>query len=131
MIKLSTVLTIACFLITFNASAFDQNVPILSKASVQQMTCPEAVKQLKAKIELGGQLGNSFLQVYEELENVYTTWGDKFSKQSDSIVFSNIAEYFQRSAKSVRGGRIQSSKTIEDLKTETALLMSRVENCVR
>lgn len=131
MIILNRILTPVCLVFVFLSYAVAQQRPLAPTAGdIAGMTCSEAVKQLKIKVEQSNQLGDSFLQINDALENVYQIWGNNLLKPMDDKELLKASSYFKQSAAEVKEARIKSAKVIQDLNIEINLLINHIGNCV-
>lgn len=132
---LSKKLTLAIFLfsgLATSISAADKSGgSILNAEQVARMSCSAAAEQLRVRVQLSRQLGYAYLQTYQELSDVYTSWGDKLTNLKSLREAPAIGTFFLDSAVTTQKAISQSSKVVEDLNLETSLLLDRVVGCVK
>ncbi|MGE0762644.1 MAG: hypothetical protein AB7N80_05145 [Bdellovibrionales bacterium] len=100
--------------------------PSLRADAVKEMTCHQAIAEMQNRIALNEQLGSAYLETMATLEQVYSSWGNRLSKEQPAQKQTEIGAFFLKSAESTREARIKSAQTVSALATETRLLMDRI-----
>jgi len=104
---------------------------VLTPEVAAQMTCAEVFSELRQRTELYQQLGEAYLQTHNTLADVYSSWGKRLTPATSSAEAAAVGEHFLKAAASNRSAVAQSQVTVETLKTETAILIERLGECIK